>query len=175
MLIKLNRSVRQLCMSLARSGGSTSLVRCHTTQPPCCSQTGNAIKLVIARRGCPDTFWQPISRSPCAKEITSDCGCMQELIGNVHVPAIALNYAPFPHGCPVVKPVVIEYSVVTCAPNGAICFRLDDLLFKQLDGRYHAVVTNGLACMWDGQIDLSDGAIRLKEYTTQSGASCATC
>jgi hypothetical protein len=174
MIIKLNRSVRQLCLSLKRPGSALPAVRCQTTQAPSCNKTGNAIKLMIARVGCPNTFWQAQQRANCEPEIESDCGCMQDLVGYGFVPAIELICPPDTSGCAAPRPVVIEYGVATCAPNGAVCFRLDDLLFSQRDGRYHAVVSNGDECLWTGQINLSDGAMRLTEYTTQ-GASRGNC
>lgn len=171
MIIKLNRSVRKLCILLKRPRSELPAVRCHTTQPPRCSQTGNVLKLMIARVGCPTDYWGAQQRVACEPEVESDCGCMQDLVGRGYVPAVELICPPRSDGC-ISRSVVIEYRVSDCAPNGAICFHLDKLLFDQRDGRYHAVVSNGDECLWSGQIQLGDAKMRLVEYSTQSEAPC---
>ena len=93
MIIKLNRSVRQLCLSLTRQDTSVPAVLCRTGQPPCCTATGNPLVLTIARRDCPDTFWQPALRVPCDAPVVSPCGCMQDIVGIGYRPAIELAVA----------------------------------------------------------------------------------
>lgn len=175
MIIKINRSVRKLCLLLKRKGSGLPAVRCQTTRPPCCSQTGNALKLLIARVGCPANYWQPAIHTSCEPAQVSECGAMQDLVGFGFIPAIALNCPPSAAESGANVAAVIEYSVSDCAPNGALCFRLDHLLHDQRNGRYHAVISNGVECLWHGQIELGDGSMRLVEYSTESGANCGTC
>lgn len=170
MIIKLNRTVRQLCLSLARQYPTVPAILCRTGKPPCCTTTGNVLVLTIARRDCPSTFWRPETRKPCGDQAVSPCGCIQDIVGVGYRPAIELA-VPGACRCDTgTKPVVIQYDVAECAPNGALCFRLDHLLFDQRDGRYRAIVTNGVDCMWNGQIELGNGPMRLTGYTTQAGS-----